>query len=96
MCHLMNTSIYDYAQIPAKIRERGDEFVGLELPTRKSKGYRTGKRSLLRARREPSVPMKAMVPAAGWGRGFRKVPAGSATRTDIAIMDCRRTTSRFG
>ena len=29
MCHLMNTSIYDYApQIPAKIRERGDEFVG--------------------------------------------------------------------
>jgi allantoinase len=29
MCHLMNTSIYDYApQIPARIRERGDEFVG--------------------------------------------------------------------
>jgi len=29
MCHLMNTSIYDYApQIPAKIRARGDEFVG--------------------------------------------------------------------
>lgn len=29
MCHLMNTSIYDYApQIPAKIRDRGDEFVG--------------------------------------------------------------------
>jgi len=29
MCHLMNTSIYDYApQIPEKIRARGDEFVG--------------------------------------------------------------------
>jgi peptidoglycan/xylan/chitin deacetylase (PgdA/CDA1 family) len=27
--HLMNTAIYDYApQIPARIRERGDEFVG--------------------------------------------------------------------
>ena len=29
LCHLLNTSIYDYApQIPLKIRERGDEFVG--------------------------------------------------------------------
>jgi peptidoglycan/xylan/chitin deacetylase (PgdA/CDA1 family) len=29
LCHLMNTSIYDYApQIPARIRERCDEFVG--------------------------------------------------------------------
>ncbi len=29
LCHLMNTSIYDYApQIPARIRARGDEFVG--------------------------------------------------------------------
>jgi allantoinase len=29
MCHLMNTSIYDYApQIPARIRARGDEFIG--------------------------------------------------------------------
>ena len=29
MCHLMNTAIYDYApQIPKRIRERGDEFVG--------------------------------------------------------------------
>ena len=29
MCHLMNTSIYDHAaQIPEKIRERGDELVG--------------------------------------------------------------------
>ncbi len=28
-CHLMNTSIYDFApQIPARIRARGDEFVG--------------------------------------------------------------------
>jgi len=28
-CHLMNTEIYDYApQIPARIRQRGDEFVG--------------------------------------------------------------------
>jgi allantoinase len=28
-CHLMNTAIYDHApQIPARIRERGDEFVG--------------------------------------------------------------------
>lgn len=28
-CHLMNTSIYDYAlQIPERIRERGDEFIG--------------------------------------------------------------------
>ena len=28
-CHLMNTSIYDYApQIPARIRARSDEFVG--------------------------------------------------------------------
>ncbi len=28
-CHLMNTAIYDYApQIPARIRARGDEFVG--------------------------------------------------------------------
>lgn len=28
-CHLMNTSIYDHApQIPARIRDRGDEFVG--------------------------------------------------------------------
>ena len=28
-CHLMNSSIYDYApQIPARIRERGDELVG--------------------------------------------------------------------
>lgn len=29
LCHLMNTSIYDYApQIPARIRARGDEFIG--------------------------------------------------------------------
>jgi len=29
MCHLMNTAIYDYApQIPKRIREREDEFVG--------------------------------------------------------------------
>jgi allantoinase len=28
-CHLMNTSIYDHApQIPQRIRDRGDEFVG--------------------------------------------------------------------
>jgi len=28
-CHLMNSTIYDHApQIPARIRERGDEFVG--------------------------------------------------------------------
>jgi len=28
-CHLMNSAIYDYApQIPARIRARGDEFVG--------------------------------------------------------------------
>ena len=28
-CHLMNTAIYDYApQIPARIRARGDEYVG--------------------------------------------------------------------
>jgi allantoinase len=28
-CHLMNTSIYDYApQVPQRIRERGDEFIG--------------------------------------------------------------------
>ena len=28
-CHLMNTSVYDYAQqIPARIRARGDEFIG--------------------------------------------------------------------
>ena len=29
VCHLMNTAIYDYApQIPARIRERKDEFIG--------------------------------------------------------------------
>ena len=29
LCHLMNTAIYDYApQIPARVRERGDEFIG--------------------------------------------------------------------
>jgi len=28
-CHLMNSSVYDYApQIPARIRGRGDEFIG--------------------------------------------------------------------
>ncbi|MCY3751395.1 MAG: polysaccharide deacetylase family protein [Gammaproteobacteria bacterium] len=28
-CHLMNTAVYDYApQIPARIRTRGDEFIG--------------------------------------------------------------------
>ncbi len=29
LCHLMNTAVYDYApQIPARIRARGDEFIG--------------------------------------------------------------------
>ena len=29
LCHLMNTAVYDYApQIPSRIRDRGDEFVG--------------------------------------------------------------------
>lgn len=28
-CHLMNTAVYDYApQIPARVRTRGDEFIG--------------------------------------------------------------------
>ena len=39
MCHLMNTSIYDYApQIPAKIRERGDEFVGHGITNSEEQG----------------------------------------------------------
>ena len=88
--------IYDYApQISAKIRERGDEFVGHGVTNSEEQGgYPRTKRILLRARRA-SVPMKAMVPAAGWGRGFRKVPTrGSATRTDIAISwTGRRTTA---
>ena len=37
--HLMNTSIYDYApQIPARIRERGDEFVGHGITNSEQQG----------------------------------------------------------
>lgn len=39
MCHLMNTSVYDYApQIPHKIRERGDEFVGHGITNSEEQG----------------------------------------------------------
>ena len=49
-CHLMNTSIYDYApQIPARIRARKDEFIGHGITNSEQQGDydEAGERALI-------------------------------------------------
>jgi peptidoglycan/xylan/chitin deacetylase (PgdA/CDA1 family) len=49
-CHLMNTSIYDYApQIPARIRGRDDEFIGHGITNSEQQGDydEAGERALI-------------------------------------------------
>lgn len=49
-CHLMNTAVYDYApQIPARIRKRGDEFIGHGVTNSEQQGDydETGERELI-------------------------------------------------
>ena len=65
-------SIYDYApQIPAKIRERGDEFTGCN--SEEQGGYPKDETELLRATGAFRTN-EGDGPAAGWGRGFRRCP----------------------
>ena len=75
MCHLMNTSVYDYApQIPHKIRERGDEFVGHGITNSEEQGAypRDEEAKLISHATAAFRKHEGEGPADGWAPGSQK------------------------